>query len=175
MANALTYNQVIDIMQDIAQRHYLINTFMLGKDWELENNQDIQYPLLQVYPETARLPQVNGDYKTINITLVCKVIDLVRQAEENERDVHSDCLQIAQDIVNEINQHPYYQYSNANLIGDIDFTSLEEFDQNIGGTVDYNYLQKELEKLWPILEAIKKLLDGLASQTLHTRSMQRDI
>jgi len=138
MANALTYNQVIDIMQDIAQRHYLINTFMLGKDWELENNQDIQYPLLQVYPETARLPQVNGDYKTINITLVCKVIDLVRQAEENERDVHSDCLQIAQDIVNEINQHPYYQYSNANLIGDIDFTSLEEFEDDFTAGWTFN-------------------------------------
>jgi hypothetical protein len=130
MANILTFNQVIDVLQDIAQRHYQINTFFLGRDWELENNNDITYPVLQVYPEFARMPQTNGDFKTLNVRLICKVVDLVNQNESNEKDVHSDTLRIAQDIVNEINQHPYYQHSNANIIGDIDFTSLEEYEDD---------------------------------------------
>lgn len=138
MASLLTYNGVIDIIRDIAQRHYQINTFQLGKDWELENNEDIIYPILQVYPEVARMPQRNGDYKTINISLVCKVIDLVNQDEINEKDIHSDTLQIAQDIVNEINQHPYYQRSNANIIGDINFTSLEEFEDDYTAGWQFN-------------------------------------
>lgn len=130
MANILTFNQVIDVLQDIAQRHYQINTFFLGRDWELENNNDITYPVLQVYPEFARMPQTNGDFKTLNVRFICKVVDLVSQDESNEKDVHSDTLRISQDIVNEINQHPYYQRSNANIIGDIDFTNLEEYEDD---------------------------------------------
>jgi len=130
MASILTFNQVIDLLQDIAQRSYLINTFFLGRDWELENNNDITYPVLQVYPEFARMPQTNGDFKTLNVRFICKVVDLVSQDESNEKDVHSDTLRISQDIVNEINQHPYYQRSNANIIGDIDFTNLEEYEDD---------------------------------------------
>lgn len=130
MASILTFNQVIDLLQDIAQRSYLINTFFLGRDWELENDNDIVYPVLQVYPEFARMPQTNGDFKTLNVRLICKVVDLVNQNESNEKDVHSDTLRISQDIVNEINQHPYYQRSNANIIGDIDFTNLEEYEDD---------------------------------------------
>jgi hypothetical protein len=130
MAQVITYNQVVEILRSIAQRHYQINTFFLGKNWELENNEDIVYPVLQVYPELARMPQRNGQFSTVEVRLVCKVIDLVSQDESNEKDVHSDTLRISQDIVNELNQHPYYQRSNANIIGDIDFTNLEEFEDD---------------------------------------------
>ena len=130
MSSILTFNQVVEILKDIAQRHYQINTFFLGKDWELENNQDIQYPLLQVYPEAASMPQTNGEYKTINIRLNCKVVDYVNQDQSNQKDVHSDTLQIAQDIINELNQHPYYIRSNASIIGDINLANLEEFEDD---------------------------------------------
>lgn len=132
MANIISYIDCIELMQSIAERHYQLNSFFLGRDWELENNEDIQYPLFQVYPEVASMP-INDwkQYKTLEITLNCKVIDLTTPAEENEKDVHSDTLRIAQDIVNELNAHPYYIHSNVSLIDTINFTAIEEFKDDI--------------------------------------------
>ena len=44
MASILTYNQIIELLTDIARRHFQINTFYLGKNWELENSDDILFP-----------------------------------------------------------------------------------------------------------------------------------
>lgn len=132
MANIISYNDIIEIMESIAQRHYQLNSFFLGKDWELANNDDIVYPLLQVYPEFAKMP-INDykQFKTLEIVLNCKVIDLTTPGEENEKDVHSDTLRIAQDIVNELNAHPFYVRSNVSLMEDIEFESIEEFDDDV--------------------------------------------
>ena len=132
MANIVSYNNVIELFQSIAERHFQINTFFLGRNWELENNKDILYPLFQVYPELSKMPVGEyGQYKTNEITLTCKVIDLTTPGSENQRDVHSDTLRIANDIVNEINTHPFYTRSNINIIGDITFNPLEQFEDDI--------------------------------------------
>lgn len=139
MANLLSYNDIIDILKDLAQRHYQLNTFFLGRDWELENNQDIVYPLMQIYPSNARMPiTIGGDYKTVEINLVCKIVDLVAQGEANEKDVHSDTLRIAQDVVNSLNQHPFYIRSNVALIGDIVFSNLEEYEDDFAAGWSFN-------------------------------------
>lgn len=132
MASIVSYNDIIELFVDIAKRHYQINTFYLGKDWEPENVMDVQYPLLQVYPEFASMPINNWkQYKTLELTLNCKVMDLTVPGEENEMDVHSDTLRIAQDIVNEINAHPFYSNSNISLIETINFTAFEEHGTDI--------------------------------------------
>lgn len=139
MANIITFNKVVDILKDIATRHYQINSFFLGKDWELENNQDVLYPVLQVYPESSRMPiSSQGEYKTLEMNLNCKIVDLVKSGEQNEQNVHSDCLRISQDVVNELNQHPFYTRSNASMIGDVDFTSLEEYNDDFTAGWQFN-------------------------------------
>lgn len=132
MANIFSYNQIIELLTDISRRHYQLNTFYLGRNWELENSEDITYPLFQVYPDFGKLTN-NGysEYKTQDVRFVCKVIDKTFNGEENEKDVHSDTLRIAQDIVNEFSQHPFYIRSNIKLIGDVDFRPLEEFEDDI--------------------------------------------
>lgn len=139
MSRIVSYNDLIEIFQDIASRHYQINTLFIGRDWELENNNDLQYPVLQVYPEVAKMPINNWkEYKTLDLTFNVKVIDLTVPGEENERDVHSDTLRIAQDIVNELNQHPYYIRSNVSLMEDIDFTAIEEFEDDVTAGWQFN-------------------------------------
>lgn len=132
MASVISYVDIIELMTSIAQRHYQINTFFLGRDWEVENNEDVLYPLFQVYPEFAKMP-INdwNEYKTLELTLNCKVLDITTPGEENEKDVHSDTLRIAQDIVNELNQHPFYIRSNVSLMEDISFNALEEHKDDI--------------------------------------------
>lgn len=139
MASVITYNQVIELLTDICRRHYQLNTFYLGRNWELENDDDILFPLFQVYPDFGRLPvNAYNEYKTQEIRFVCKVVDTTVPSEDNERDVHSDTLRIAQDIVNEFNQHPFYVRSSIKLIGDITFVPLEEFEDDISAGWQFN-------------------------------------
>ena len=140
MANVITYNQVIELLIDITKRHEQVNTFYLGRNWEIENSEDILFPLFQVYPDFGRL-SVNAynEYKTQTIRFVCKMVDLTTNGESNERDVHSDTLRYAQDIVNEFNQHPFYMKSNIKLIGDIDFNEvLEEYQDDVTAGWTFN-------------------------------------
>ena len=132
MANIISYNDIIELLTDISRRHYQINTFFVGKDEELGNNGDLTYPVFQVYPEFAKMP-INAykEYKTLEFTLRCKVIDLTANDDSNLNDAHSDTLRIAQDIVNELNTHPFYVRSNVNMINDISFVSLEQFEDDI--------------------------------------------
>lgn len=90
--------------------------------------------MLQVYPVVARFPQTGGEYKTIEIRLKVKVVDKDLQDNSTQNDVHSDTLRICQDVLNEINQHPFYIHSNATLIGDIEMTQMNEvFDDYLVG------------------------------------------
>jgi hypothetical protein len=139
MANILSYKQVLDTLQSIAERHYLINSFYVGENYDM-NAADLIYPVLQVYPTIARLPQTNGEYKTIEITLKCKVVDRDTQDNELTNDVHNDTLRICQDIINEVNQHPFYLHSNTQLVGDIEMGQMSEFldDYLTGWEFDLN-------------------------------------
>ncbi len=133
MANIITINNVIDILKDISSRHYILKGgFYLGKNWDIENDGDINYPVLQVYLERGRMLNTDGEYKTIQIDVNCKVIDSTQQSEADEKDVHSDTFQICQDIVRELSQHPYYQRSNAKIINDIDLLAIEEYNDDYG-------------------------------------------
>lgn len=132
MSNIISYVDIIEVMTSIAERHFCVNSFFLGRDYELENNGDLVYPVFQVYPEFAKMP-INDykQYKTLEVTLNCKVIDLTTNSDSNIKDVHSDTLRIAQDIVNELNAHPFYVRSNVSLMEDISFEALEHFDDDV--------------------------------------------
>ena len=133
MANVLTFNQIIDVLKDIATRHYQINTFVLGRDFDVDNQiTDNIYPVMQVFVESAAMPQ-NGimQYQTLQVVLNVKIIDLETDDESNEQYVHSDTLQISQDIINEINQHPYFMDANLSILGDIQLTALEKYEDDI--------------------------------------------
>lgn len=139
MANILTYQKVTDTLADIARRHYQINTFFIGEINDL-NAEDLIYPVLQMYPKTTIFPQTEGEYKTVNLGLTLRVLDKVTQNGNNEVDIHSDTFQICQDVINELNQHPFYGFSNATLLGDIELNPLNEYmdDYNAGWEFDLN-------------------------------------
>jgi hypothetical protein len=131
MASYISYNNIIDILTDIANRHQQINTFYVGENWEIENDADIVYPVFQVYPTLAKLPRnAYGEYKTIQINMNCKVVGLTRQDNENEQDIYSDMLQVSQDIINELSQNPYFQNSNVSILNDISINPLNEFNDD---------------------------------------------
>jgi hypothetical protein len=139
MASALTYKQILTVLQSIAERHYQINSFYVGDNHDM-NTEDLVYPVFQVFPTIARLPQTDGEYKTITITLKCKILDKDLQNNSITNDLHTDTLRICQDIINEINQHPFYLNSNMSLQGDIEIGQMGEVfdDYLVGWEFDLN-------------------------------------
>lgn len=131
MAQALTYSQIISILEDIARRSYKINSFFLGQDWELAQSEAPVYPCLQVYPLTSVMPiSVMGDYKSVVFEIQCKLLDLVGHDQFNQKSVHNDLHAVAQSIVNEINQNPYFVRSFVKMVGDVQFVNLEEVNDD---------------------------------------------
>lgn len=128
---ALTYSQIISILEDIARRSYKINSFFLGQDWELAQSEAPVYPCLQVYPLTSVMPiSVMGDYKSVVFEIQCKLLDLVGHDQFNQKSVHNDLHAVAQSIVNEINQNPYFVRSFVKMVGDVQFVNLEEVNDD---------------------------------------------
>ena len=135
MADIITYNNIISVFEDIANRHYQIKTFKVGDQWEEDAN-TVQYPMLVVNPTSANMARSANDmgYATFEITMNVLVSDQVYKGEENENDVISDTLQMIQDIIVEFNQHPYYTNSRFDIIGDLDFEPFtERNDDEVSG------------------------------------------
>jgi len=134
MSDIQTYKNFVDVFQDISERHYQINTFKVGDQWE-QDADTVLYPLLNINPTAAdMLRSEQGSYATFEITFDCTVSDLVYKGEENETHVLSDNLQILQDIITEFNQHPYYTDSRFELAGDISFEPFtEQNDDEVSG------------------------------------------
>lgn len=127
MSNITTYNQTLTVLQDIATRHFQLNTFGVGKNWEIGASEELIYPLLWVQPINALMERgTNEGYAAMQINMELKVIDLVDKDEGNEDDVQSDTLQILQDIITEFTSHPFYTNSKFDLVGDLTFLPLDE-------------------------------------------------
>ena len=128
-----TVNQLISVFKDIATRHYQINGFGIGDDWE-NGATEKTHPVLWINPVTASMPSTDNGYKTFEIDFEVKLFDLVSKDESNENDVLSDTIDILKDIIIEFKGHPYYVNSQLNIINDIDFESFtEEFDEEVSG------------------------------------------
>jgi hypothetical protein len=91
-----TYNQVVQLLSDIATNHYQIHSFVDGDLWEvMESNQAAhkKFPLLWVRPLSANL---EFPFETVRMGIA--VMDLVNTDESNENEVLSDTLTILSDI-----------------------------------------------------------------------------
>ena len=129
-----TINQLVSVWKDIATRHYQINGFGVGDNWEVGVSEAYMHPVLWINPVTASMPSSDNGYKTFEIDFEVRLFDLVNKDESNENDVLSDTIDILKDIVAEFKGHPYYVNSQLNIIGDIDFEAFtEEFDEEVSG------------------------------------------
>ena len=143
-----TVNQLISVFKDISTRHYQINGFGIGDEWEIGASKAEMHPVLWINPVTATMPESDNGYKTFEIDFEVRVFDLVSKGETNENDVLSDCIDILKDIITEFKGHPYYVNSQLNIIDDISFEAFtEEFDEEVSGWVC------EISLMTPILNS----------------------
>jgi len=89
-----TYRQIIEIFRALATDHMQINEFGYSiSAWDLVEK-DHKFPLLYLQPTDST---INNDQLLLNFYLVC--MDLPRSDASDEMEIHSDTLQILNDVV----------------------------------------------------------------------------
>jgi hypothetical protein len=89
----LTLNQTIKLIKDIALSHYQINSVYFGDVWEFLAQPDNTYPAMFYSLTGASITERNLD-----MSFSFFFLDRQLQNEDNENEVLSDQLLIAQDI-----------------------------------------------------------------------------
>ena len=122
----ITYKNILEIFKNIADNHYLINSFHSGLLDEVDINKldGKDYPILYVEPSTT-----NVDKGVLTYTFNVYVMGLINNKdlatpfytgsaigfveESNREQVWSDMLQVMKDIISEFKQNQSIQTTGA--------------------------------------------------------------
>ena len=121
----MTLNQTIKAFETIATNHKQINTFGFGDVWEISTSGDINYPMMWVSLENS---SIGNKVESLKFNLI--FMDIVKGGEVNETEVLSDQLEIAKDVIAQL-QHPSYEWEFNGSTSLEDFT--ERFVDSVSG------------------------------------------
>jgi hypothetical protein len=100
MITQISYNVLIERLRAFASGHFLIKGFTHGHPSNIDIEKDLQFPWMHVYPVEVE-PRAGSRLYSFIITFA----DLPRDKEtpaEYEREVISDCIKLAEDLIAEI-------------------------------------------------------------------------
>ena len=89
-----SYNNVIDTLKCIGEKHLNIKTVTSGDIWTIDLEKNTLFPLFHINPVNVT---VGLHQRTFNFQLF--LMDLVEPDSSNEQEVLSDCLEIMNDII----------------------------------------------------------------------------
>tara|TARA_R100000388_G_C7242400_1_gene162455 strand:- start:2263 stop:2757 length:495 start_codon:yes stop_codon:yes gene_type:complete len=89
-----TYNNLIDTLKNLGDRHNQISTTTTGDIYEIDLQKNTKYPLMHINPVN-----VTTGRTTLTYNFQIFVMDLVEPDNSNEQEVYSDVLQICVDII----------------------------------------------------------------------------
>lgn len=133
----VSLNQIIKIVSDIADQHYMVKTFQSGnlsQFAEIDQQSDLVYPLCFLNRLSG---SSTGGAFYFNFELV--ITDLVKKDRSNEQEVISDCMQIAQDFAVLLERPEYLSLSNSSYLDPtqtINYNIIsEEYSDRVAGVV----------------------------------------
>lgn len=130
-----TYNEIIKYLNDLADAHEQIRSFGVGDTWDLTEQE--QYIIMWVVPQRSRIDIVN---KAQYLAFTIFFLDLVHQDKSNESDVTSDTLQVATDILSQLQQPQDFTIENSpsiNWVTDSHPAQLTGWELTIEIRIDY--------------------------------------
>lgn len=92
-----TYNQIVNRIEELCDRHLQIHTFFCGKEWNFQAGTENIYPAVVLFP----LPSVINRGQIV-ITFSMFVVDILNKDRTNLNEIHSDTLQIITDLIAEL-------------------------------------------------------------------------
>jgi len=130
----VTYNQIIDILSEIASNHSQIENFGNGDLWEVvqhNQNPDFQYPMLWVEDAPMSFNEKEFQY-TFNVYVFDRSNRDRVQDKEHENDVKSDMLQIGLGVLAML--HNEYDETFIDVVKSHSFESFtERLDDTLTG------------------------------------------
>lgn len=130
----MTLNNLILIFQDIAKRHKQVNDFNCAQDFNIAVDSAPNYPIIAINPTGANLPKTDNGYSSFITTFDFQCIDLVSKDNSNRKEVLSDTMQIINDCIAQLNNHPYYIENSIAIINNISFEPLRgKYDEDVDG------------------------------------------
>ena len=121
-----TYNNVIDALKSIGNKHLMIKYVESGDLWDMDLEKNTKYPLMFINPES-----VNTDITTLTMNFRIFICDLLMQDNSNEQEILSDTLQIALDVITLIREESYDGIYTKDDFNIEPFT--ERFDNALAG------------------------------------------
>lgn len=133
----MTFNQIIRRIQAIVEAHEQVKTFGRGLVSDYLTDKTTQYAAVFLQNAGGRI-SLSSHASVINFRMF--VVDMVHVSEEtkdNELDVQSDMLSIAQDLITQFNNQNYYDWR---LSTDNNFQMVVETDGDMyaGVYVDFS-------------------------------------
>ena len=122
----LTYNEVVQRIEDWASAHKQLNHFQEGDPWEFNTSGSTEFPAMLLQPQAS----TTGD-KTFTFNFTAYFMDLVDDGERNEREVRSDTQLIALDFTAQLTNSQYEWMFDRSTKSVIPFT--ERFDSELTG------------------------------------------
>ena len=123
-----TYNNVIDALKSIGDKHLMIKKVESGDLWDMDLEKNTKYPLMFINPDS-----VSANTNTLLYTFQIFICDLVMVDDSNEQEILSDTLQIALDIITLIKEE---QHEGLYTKEDFDIEPFtERFDNALAGWV----------------------------------------
>jgi len=98
----MTLNNVIQELNNIATNHLQINHFFFGEEWEFASSGVVNCPAMIAVLEPAML-----EGSTLTHSFKIYIGDLVQKDLSNKKEVLSDCLLIALDVIYQLQQNDY--------------------------------------------------------------------
>ena len=127
-------NEIILILNDISNRHNMVNDFGYGPSYNIGASRQMKFPYIWVEQgQSQTLKSVNGYKENIyTFTLFC--MDKINMGEDNYSELMSDTHYILDGVISEISQHKFYIESGISLIDNIIMDPvMEATDDNVNG------------------------------------------
>ena len=134
-SDTISINRLIEMFNDIANRHMMINAFSYGPLSDINTEGELKMPYLHIENTSSTLSRGTGiDYREVYYNFDVYVMDRINKGDSNYQDTTSDTLYILHTIISEIDQHPYYVAAGLKLIDDVTTESVfEATDENVNG------------------------------------------
>ena len=124
---ALSYNQLFNTFETIANNHAMIQRFGKGQIYDIETfiGNNSLYPVMWVAPVSVTI-----DDQILTYTLNLLIFDLLQKDKSNENDVLSDTLRTMVDVCKELR----FNYVDLEISGPFEATPFtEEFSDFVTG------------------------------------------
>ena len=136
--NNKTYNNVIDTLKNLGDKHYQISTTTVGNIFDIDLEKNTKYPLMHINPINVTTGRVGLTY---NFQIF--VMDMVDTDDANEQDVYNDVLQTCIDIISIFRNTKWQAQLVLDIVAPVYFAEseftlepfTERFDQAVTGWV----------------------------------------